>query len=410
MYSEKTIVALNERLRWAKHVFPKHFPSETPPVQTLDDMYHLPVLEKEQCSVASLDFANAEFCAAMASGGTSGKRTMILNSLQDYLKEGEITAELCSSVLPHGEKKYGFANVLAAGGFWGGGFMLFIASMSHKRFVGLNVGNRTPKEMVHQLYGFMHENGGGLDGILIAGLPSILVAMARIVEEEGKELPVPALVYGGEGLESAQKDYLRRVFQGATIHSIYSGSEGNLMGFSFGEDDQLLSLVHESCFVWLMDCDTHQCILEAGKPGRVVVTNLYGSRKPFNFASNDMAIWEKVGATFRLRGRVQDMISLGNLGALRFRGQDMREKVLEITHATQCQIHIDDQQALRIVVDRMRNDHVLTRQDMLELVFSVAPFANHQLLKAQLRISIAIGEVIATAVGKTPLVIDHREV
>ncbi len=413
MYDESTLKQLNDRFAWARRTYPHIFQPESFELRALEDMYRLPIMEKEDCFASSLDLVNADHCALMASGGTSGKRTMTLQSLSDFLSEGRIVTDLCSSILPPG--KFGFANTLSAGGLWGGGFMLFIASMSHERFVGLNVGNRTPVEMFNLLHGFVTEVAE-VEGILLIGLPTTLIEMAKIAITEGKDLRVTGIVYGGEGLEQAQIDYLILAFQPkAGIHAYYSSSEGNCIGFSSGVDNLLLNLVYNSCFTWLMDPDTRDPILETGIPGRIVITNLYASRKPFNFASNDMAIWEEIGKTFRLKGRVQDFVSFGNLGALRFKGQDLIGPLLSFTRATRCQLHIDDQETLRIVIDRMSDSVDPTIRERLatvalDLIFSIAPFANEQLLRAKLKISAGIGEIVTTEVGKTPLVIDHREV
>src|SRR3989344_5004998 len=403
MYNESTLKQLNVRFAWARRTYPHIFRPENLKLLTLEDMYRLPVMEKEDCFASSLDLANADYCALMASGGTSGRRTMTLQSLNDFLCEGEIVADLYSSILPPG--KFGFANTLAAGGVWGGGFMVFIASMSHKRFIGLNVGNRTPAEMVNLLHGFVTEVPE-VEGILLVGLPTTLVEMATITATEGRHLKVAAIVYGGEGLEQAQTRHLILSFKPkAGIHAYSSSSEGNCIGFSLGEDNLLLSPVYNSCFMWLMDPATRDPIMEAGIPGRVVVTNLYASCKPFNFASNNMAIWEEVGEMFRLQGRVQDFVSFGNLGALRFNGQNLIEPILEFTRATRCQLHIDDQETLRIVVDRMSDSAVPTTKErladvILDLILSIAPFANEQLLRAKLKIPVDVGEIVTTEVGK----------
>lgn len=351
MYDDqKTVSALNHRLSWAKQVYHQRFQSDTPKIRRIEDMYGLPIFEKEDCGLQSLDLAQAEHCAIMASGGTSGKRTMTLQSLRDFLTEGRIVADLSSAVLPPG--KFALANTLSAGGLWGGGFMLFIASLSHQRLVGLNIGNRTAEEMADHLHEVMNETQG-LTGLLIIGLPSTLVEIAKVLNGHSQNLKVTTLVYGGEGLERAQAVYLRKVFPRACIHAYYSSSEANCIGFSFGEDYTLLTPVYNSAFMWLMDTDSLKPITEKGKPGRIIVTSLYASRKPFNFASNDMAVWNDPGRYFRLHGRIQDFVSLGNLGALRFRGQDLGEKILQCAGATQYQIYIENQKTLRVVVDRI---------------------------------------------------------
>ncbi|MYT19853.1 AMP-binding protein [Streptomyces sp. SID7760] len=153
---------------------------------------------------------------------------------------------------------------------------------------------------------------------VLAGTPTTLCRMAEHLVAAGRELPgVEFLFFGGEALFEDQRRLLAAAFPRATPRSLgYASVDGGLLGRPVpGTDEE--TRTHRPfaphTLVEILDETTGEPIREPGRPGRVVVTQLYRRLMPvIRYPAGDRAEWTGVeGGTFRILGRAQEGVRVG---------------------------------------------------------------------------------------------------
>ncbi|MFE2874078.1 phenylacetate--CoA ligase family protein [Streptomyces roseus] len=153
---------------------------------------------------------------------------------------------------------------------------------------------------------------------VLAGTPTTLCRMAEHLVSAGRELPgVEFLFFGGEALFEDQRRLLAAAFPRAAPRSLgYASVDGGLLGRPVpgtDEDTRTHRPFAPHTLVEILDETTGEPIREPGRPGRVVVTQLYRRLMPvIRYPAGDRAEWTGAeGGAFRILGRAQEGVRVG---------------------------------------------------------------------------------------------------
>ncbi|KOU42090.1 AMP-dependent synthetase [Streptomyces sp. WM4235] len=151
---------------------------------------------------------------------------------------------------------------------------------------------------------------------VVAGTPTTLCRLAEHLTSTGRRLPqVELLFFGGEALFSDQRRLLAGAFPNAEPRSLgYASVDGGLLGRPVaGPDTRTHRPFTPHTVVEILDETTGEPIREAGRPGRVVVTQLFRSLMPvIRYPAGDRAEWtDTEGGAFRVLGRAEEGVRVG---------------------------------------------------------------------------------------------------
>ena len=154
---------------------------------------------------------------------------------------------------------------------------------------------------------------------VVVAMPTILCRLADFIIAKGEtSTSVRLIFYVGEFLHPEQKALVRRAFPMASVGPMFYGSvDAGLIGAPNTGPDQdseneILYTLQDGIVMELLT-DTNEPIMEEGKRGNVVITNLTRRLMPIiRYPTGDMAEWTdfKKGI-FRLRGRGQVGVRIG---------------------------------------------------------------------------------------------------
>ncbi|MFK0237557.1 phenylacetate--CoA ligase family protein [Streptomyces vinaceus] len=164
---------------------------------------------------------------------------------------------------------------------------------------------------------------------VLAGTPTTLCRIAEHLVCAGRELPgVEFLFFGGEALFEDQRRLLAAAFPRATPRSLgYASVDGGLLGRPVpGTDED--TRTHRPFAPHTLDETTGEPIREPGRPGRVVVTQLYRRLMPvIRYPAGDRAEWTGAeGGAFRILGRAEEGVRVGPVSLY---AQDVMNAVAE---------------------------------------------------------------------------------
>ncbi|MFE9844931.1 phenylacetate--CoA ligase family protein [Streptomyces goshikiensis] len=153
---------------------------------------------------------------------------------------------------------------------------------------------------------------------VVAGTPTTLCRLAEHLTSLGRQLPgVELLFFGGEALFADQRRLLAAAFPRAEARSLgYASVDGGLLGRPVpGPDTRTHRAFTPQTIVEILDETTGEPIHEPGRPGRVVVTQLFRRLMPvIRYPAGDRAEWTGTGAeggTFRILGRAEEGVRVG---------------------------------------------------------------------------------------------------
>ncbi|ROQ99766.1 phenylacetate-CoA ligase [Streptomyces sp. 2132.2] len=168
---------------------------------------------------------------------------------------------------------------------------------------------------------------------VLAGTPTTLCRIAEHLVCAGRELPgVEFLFFGGEALFEDQRRLLAAAFPRATPRSLgYASVDGGLLGRPVpgtDEDTRTHRPFTPHTLVEILDETTGEPIREPGRPGRVVVTQLYRRLMPvIRYPAGDRAEWTGAeGGAFRILGRAEEGVRVGPVSLY---AQDVMNAVAE---------------------------------------------------------------------------------
>lgn len=151
---------------------------------------------------------------------------------------------------------------------------------------------------------------------VVAGTPTTLCRLAEHLTSTGRQLPgVEFLFFGGEALFADQRRLLAAAFPQATPRSLgYASVDGDLLGRPVaGTDPRTHRPFAPHTVVEILDESTGEPIREPGRPGRVVVTQLFRRLMPvIRYPAGDRAEWtDTEGGAFRILGRAEEGVRVG---------------------------------------------------------------------------------------------------
>ncbi|MEV0411374.1 AMP-binding protein [Streptomyces sp. NPDC050448] len=166
---------------------------------------------------------------------------------------------------------------------------------------------------------------------VVAGTPTTLCRLAEHLTSAGRQLPgVELLFFGGEALFADQRRLLSAAFPNATPRSLgYASVDGGLLGRPVpGPDPRTHRAFTPHTVVEILDETTGEPIREAGRPGRVVVTQLFRRLMPvIRYPAGDRAEWtDTEGGAFRILGRAEEGVRVGPVSLY---WQDVTDAVAE---------------------------------------------------------------------------------
>lgn len=229
---------------------------------------------------------------------------------------------------------------------------------------------------------------------VLAGVPVQLIRLAHYLKEMGQTLPmVETILYGGESLFDSQVAIIRQVFPHARLGSIGCASvDAGLIGFADPDCKQGEHRVFsDETIIEIVDEITHQPIIESGKRGLLVVTNLQRQLMPvIRYPTGDMACWcepEQPGRKFALQGRANQGYRI-RFGILSLFPDDLATQLSQQTELLAWQLELSQkagQDQIRLLVaslqtvdiDRIRHrvmaafpglKEACIHQNMLEIV------------------------------------------
>lgn len=216
------------------------------------------------------------------------------------------------------------ANLFCAGELYGG--FLYIEASLHNAPVDnvrLPVAN-APDDYIAKLI-----DDFGVD--VLAGEPMKLGSVAEYVVKRGRPADAIELVlFAGDILFNDLRPILTRAFPKAAISSLgYASVDAGLVGAPVPGDDVR---VHEAfpnrTVVEIVDDETGEPITATGKPGRLVVTNLFRTLMPIiRYPVGDRAEWvDPHKQRFRLMGR---SLEGARVGTVAMPTEDVRAVLIE---------------------------------------------------------------------------------
>ncbi|MEU7552856.1 AMP-binding protein [Streptomyces sp. NPDC044571] len=190
-------------------------------------------------------------------------------------------------------------------------FLFILDSLAHAPLanVRLPIGGAAPPEsVVSTLEDFTAQ--------VVAGTPTTLCRLAEHLISQGRQLPyVELLLFGGEVLFADQRRLLGAAFPNAEPRSLgYASVDGGLLGRPVpGPDPRTHRPFTPHTVVEILDETTGEPIREAGRPGRVVVTQLFRRLMPvIRYPAGDRAEWTTTeGGPFRILGRAEEGVRVG---------------------------------------------------------------------------------------------------
>ncbi|MCA6094534.1 phenylacetate--CoA ligase family protein [Streptomyces sp. SCA3-4] len=151
---------------------------------------------------------------------------------------------------------------------------------------------------------------------VVAGTPTTLCRLAEYIVSTGRQLPfVELLFFGGEALFPDQRRLLAAAFPNAEPRSLgYASVDAGLLGRPVpGPDPRVHRAFTPHTVVEIVDETTGEPIHEAGRPGRVLVTQLYRRLMPvIRYPAGDRAEWtDPAAGHFRILGRAEEGVRVG---------------------------------------------------------------------------------------------------
>jgi phenylacetate-CoA ligase len=240
------------------------------------------------------------------SGGTTGAPKYTLCTAEEW----QTACEVAGLYMPMGGLKKGdrVANLFYAGSLYGGflfAYSCFYSSPASILHFGLS-GSMEIAEIVEIIERHRINK--------IAGLPSIIMKIMKLVENKGiaSRLCVDSIYFAGEMLYPEQRRKINEILgEHVDFRSMaYASSDGGMIGYfhkgscGFNEHRTCDTL----CRMELIDPETGEVIREANRPGEIYVTSLFKLLMPvIRYPSGDMGQYTEPEGTpdrkFMLLGR-----------------------------------------------------------------------------------------------------------
>lgn len=312
------------------------------------------------------------------SGGTTGAPKFSIFSRSEWETFTQAFGEgLDAGGLRDGER---IANLFYAGELYAS-FVFITDSINHARASALQFpvsGKADFAVIAHTVQDF--------DIDAIAGTPTTLVNLAEhLIGTQARLESVGRLLYGGESLYPDQLDTLRLAFPNARAASIgYASVDAGLLGYAdqhCGPDEH--RVFSRYTLLEILDEDTGEPIREAGRAGRIVITNLTRLLMPvIRYPAGDRGMWleDETAADrkFRILGRSEEGARVGPVTLYVedvWHVLDPFRHILQIANFQMVVTHHAqrDQLTLKIAAHGSPQDLELTRQALADAIYEARP-------------------------------------
>ncbi|MEU1673164.1 AMP-binding protein [Streptomyces roseifaciens] len=306
---------LSDLIRYVRHNSPFYADlyADLPP--DVDCLTDLPVVDQSAFWAANTLHGNRVLTAPLdeasvfKTGGTTGAPKFSCYTREEWREF--VTAfghGLVDAGLRPGHR---VADLFYAGELYAS-FLFILDSLSHAPVgsVRLPIGGGAPLETtVPTLRDFAAQ--------IVAGTPTTLCRLAEHLIADGEQLPsVELLFFGGEALFDDQRRLLARAFPNAEPRTLgYASVDAGLLGRPVpgAADARTHRAFAPHTVVEILDDATDEPIREAGRPGRVVVTQLFRRLMPvIRYPAGDRAEWtDPEAGVFRILGRAEEGVRVG---------------------------------------------------------------------------------------------------
>ncbi|GAA0491756.1 AMP-binding protein [Streptomyces sp. NPDC046215] len=320
---------LSDLIRFAREHSPYYrnlYASLTPDANSLTD---LPVVDQGEFWAANTLQDNQVLTAPLTeaavykTGGTTGAPKFSCYTREEWR---EFTTAFGQGLLEAGLRPgHRVADLFYAGELYAS-FIFILDSLANAPVenVRLPIGGGAPLESTAPTL-------RDFEAQVIAGTPTTLCRLAEYLISRGEQLPsVELLFFGGEALFSDQRRLLAGAFPNAEPRSLgYASVDAGLLGCPVpGPDPRVHRAFTPHSVVEILDETTGEPIVEAGRPGRVVVTSLFRRLMPIiRYPAGDRAEWtDPEAGHFRILGRAEEGVRVGPVSLY---SQDAQNAVAE---------------------------------------------------------------------------------
>ncbi len=155
---------------------------------------------------------------------------------------------------------------------------------------------------------------------VIAGLPTHLMSLVDHLEKHGfDDVSIQRILFAGEPLTSEQRRYLQGRYPGVEIRSLgYASVDGGIIGYAdSGCGPGEHRVFDGAAILEVLDEETGEPIVEPGRAGRLVFTNLVRRLMPtLRYPTGDRGQWVEPAGTadrkFLLLGRAEESARLAS--------------------------------------------------------------------------------------------------
>ncbi|MEU4210989.1 AMP-binding protein [Streptomyces sp. NPDC026206] len=305
---------LSDLIRYTRHnsSFYSELYADLPPV--VDRLADLPAVDQDDFWKANTLHDNRVLTAPLGeavvykTGGTTGAPKFSCYTREEWR---EFVTAFGQGLVEAGLRPgHRVADLFYAGELYAS-FLFILDSLAHAPVdnVRLPIGGAAPLETtVPTLQDFGAQ--------VVAGTPTTLCRLAEYLLSTDCQLPsVELLFFGGEALFSDQRRLLAAAFPNAEPRSLgYASVDAGLLGRPVpGPDPRVHRAFTPHTVVEIVDETTGEPIHEPGRPGRVLVTQLFRKLMPvIRYPAGDRAEWTDVAAGhFRILGRAEEGVRVG---------------------------------------------------------------------------------------------------
>ncbi len=261
---------------------------------------------------------------------------------------------------------------------------------------------------------------------VVAGLPTHLMGLVDHMEKQGVgDVRLKRILFAGEPFTAEQRRYLQGRFPGVEIRSVgYASVDGGMIGFAdpgCGPGEH--RVFDGAAAVEIIDEETDEPIDEAGRPGKIIFTNLTRRLMPMlRYPTGDRGQWvEPANAAerkFLLLGRAEESARLASfnvpvtevaalLAPYRERF-DIRQFQLVVT-----QRNLRDQLTVRLVSGMAQEERAAAGAEIVETFLKQKPVLGEMVARGVVNpVLIEWGDTVDLEVnartGKVRTVVDRR--
>ena len=251
-------------------------------------------------------------CYVLASGGTTGNKKIFYRSHTENKRNAqEIANILCKRGINNSDI---VINLLGSGNLYAGMLANNLA-LEYTGSVILPMGNSAD-------FNFVIDTICEFKVTTLYGLPTQLLAIANHVKQTGLTIKIKNVIYGGEVLYLAARDYLQETLGIENFIQIYSATDTGIIGYQCNHlNDNKFHLIDGLNYMEIVDVDNKNILIADNNSGSICITSLNRKLMPLvRYLNGDCAKIISRTSTclcgsnelvFELNGRDDDKIKVG---------------------------------------------------------------------------------------------------